>query len=351
VVDYPLDQPRNRGWRRYRRELVLGTVVIGIVFAVSAIVPLALFVMSRNDAEDASVTPEGRDRVISAAVPAAEQLRAIVKQFRGVLGVAARNLATGEELMLNADARFPTASTIKTAIMVEAYHQQAAGSIAFDEELVLRDADKVGGSGVLNALHDGLRLTVGDLVHLMIVLSDNTATNLLIGRLGTARINARLDQYGLKDVRLFRPTFRDGHPDLLPELEREFGLGMTTPRQMAALMAVIADGRGVSAEASAAMLRTLRRQQDRQMIPRLIGHEPGVHIGNKTGQDEEKHAGADGRKRHVRGDAAIVTTPGGTYVLAIHARQVEDERWTAENDAVTAGARISRIIYDHFTRR
>jgi beta-lactamase class A len=185
----------------------------------------------------------------------------------------------------------------------------------------------------------------------MIVLSDNTATNLLIDRLGTARVNARLDTYGLTDMRLFRPTFRDGRPDVLPELEREFGLGMTTPRQMAALMAVIAQGRGMEAEPSAAMVRTLNRQQDRQMIPRLIDHEPGVQIANKTGQDEEKHPGNDGRKRHVRGDAAIVTTPAGTYVLAIHARQVEDDRWTAENEAVTAGARISRLIYDHFTRR
>ena len=65
----------------------------------------------------------------------------------------------------------------------------------------------------------------------MIVLSDNTATNLLIGRLGTVRVNERLESYGLRETRLFRPTFRDGRADVLPELEREFGLGMTTPRE------------------------------------------------------------------------------------------------------------------------
>jgi beta-lactamase class A len=351
VTDYPVEHPRNRGWRRYRRELILGAMVVGVVFAVSAVVPIALYVMARNTTDDPAGVRRATDPVVSAAVPAREQIADIANGFSGVLGVAATNLTTGEEFMLNADTRFPTASTIKTAVMLEAYHRQAAGLIAFTDELVLRESDKVGGSGILNGLHDGVPLTVADLLHPMIVLSDNTATNLLIGRLGTARINARLDEYGLTGMRLFRPTFRDGRPDVLPDLEREFGLGMTTPRHMAALMAAIAEGRAVSADASAAMLRTLQRQQDRQMIPRLIAPERGVQIGNKTGQDEEKHAGADGRKRHVRADAAIVTTPSGTYVVAICARQVEDDRWTVENDALVAGARISRIIYDHFTKR
>ena len=176
-----------------------------------------------------------------------------------------------------------------------------------DTTLTLEEAAKVGGSGVLRGLHAGLTLTIADLIHLMIVLSDNTATNMLIERLGTAHVNERLDAYGLKETKLFRPTFRDGRPDVLPDLEREFGLGMTTPRDMARLMVLIASGKAVSKEASAAMLATLRRQQDRAMIPRLIQNEDGVEIGNKTGTDEEKHALADGVKRHVRADAAIVT--------------------------------------------
>ncbi len=155
---------------------------------------------------------------------------------------------------------------------------------------------------------------MADLVHLMIVLSDNTATNLLIGRLGTARVNERLEAYGLRETKLFRPTFRDGRADVLPELEREFGLGMTTPREMARLMALIAEGKAVNRGASDAMLATLRRQQDRAMIPRLISTDDRIQIGNKTGTDEEKHALADGVKRHVRADAAIVTGPGFSYV-------------------------------------
>jgi hypothetical protein len=137
---------------------------------------------------------------------------------------------------------------------------------------------------------------------------------------------------------------------VLPDLEREFGLGMTTPRDMAKLMALIAAGRVVNAEASQAMLATLRRQQDRAMIPRFLTAE-GVEVGNKSGTDEEKQAGPRGVKGQVRADAAIVTGPNGLrYALAIYARQIEDSRSTIDNDALTVGARISALIYASLRR-
>lgn len=270
-----------------------------------------------------------------------------LRDFKGVCGVAAINLLTGEQILVNPDARFPTASTIKVAVMVEAYAQAAERRLSLDARLVLRDADKVGGSGVLNGLREGLSLTVGDAIHLMIVVSDNTATNLLVARLGTAHIDDRLEALGFHHTRVFRPTFRDGHADVLPDLEREFGFGMTTPREMARLMALIAEGKAVGAEASASMLATLRKQQDRAMIPRLLPDD--VLVGNKTGTDQEKQAGPDGVRRHVRADAAIVTGEGVRYVIAVYTRQVEDTRWGVENDGVTTGARISRMVYDYFT--
>jgi hypothetical protein len=126
---------------------------------------------------------------------------------------------------------------------------------------------------------------------------------------------------------------------------------MSTPRDMVKLMAAIANGKAVSVDASAAMLTTLRRQQDRAMIPRLLPQIDGLQIGNKTGTDAEKHRRPDGTRRQVRGDVAIITAPGLRYVLAIFAREVEDTRSGIENDAVTTGARVSRMIYDHFTSR
>lgn len=279
----------------------------------------------------------------------ADAITEVVRGFKGVMGVSAKNLLTGEEVNVDADRRFPTASTIKVAVLLEIYHQAAEGTLRMDETLTLRDAEKVGGSGTLNALHDGLALTIRDLAHLMIVLSDNTATNMLVARVGTKRVDDRLASYGLVNTKLFRPTFRDGRPDVFPELEREFGLGMATPREMARLMASIAEGRAVSSEASASMLATLREQQDRAMIPRLL---PGdVEVGNKTGSDEEKHAGADGVHRHVRSDVAIVTGKNLKYVLAIYTREVQDTRWSVDNDALTAGARVSQLVYERFRPR
>ena len=277
-----------------------------------------------------------------------EPIAALVNGFHGVIGVAAIDLETHEEIAINADLRFPTASTIKTAVMIEAYHQIAEGSLTLDTVLPVRESEKVGGSGVLRQLHDGLGLTVSDLLYLMIALSDNTATNLLVNRLGTARIDDRLAAYGFKETRIFRPTFRDGRADVLPDLEKEFGLGMTTPREMARLMALIADRKAVSAAASEAMLATLQKQQDRAMIPRFLPSDARLEIGNKTGTDEEKQPGPNGVRGQVRSDAAIVTGPNLRYVIAIYTRQVRDTRWTIDNDALTTGARISKLIYERF---
>ena len=274
-------------------------------------------------------------------------LEAAIGDFDGVVGIFARNLRTGEEIAINADVRFPTASAIKTAVMLEAYHRAAEGTVSLDDELTLNDGDKVGGAGVLSGLSSGLRLKVRDLIHLMIVLSDNTATNMLVNRLGTKRIDDRLDSYGLRDIRIFRPTFRDGKADVLPELEREFGLGMSTPRDMAKLMAVIAEGRAVNAEASKDMLSTLRRQQDRGMIPRLL--PSNVQVGNKTGTDSEKLPDEKGRRGAIRTDAAIVTTENVQYVVSIFVRRGGDTRGGVDNAGVLMGARLSRMVFDLFT--
>ena len=278
-----------------------------------------------------------------------DAFEAAVREFDGVAGLAARNLLTGEEIAVNADTPFPTASAIKTAVMLEAYHQAAEGKLKLDTAVTLTDADKVGGSGVLNGLSDGVSLPVRDLIHLMIVVSDNTATNLLVHRLGTRNIDDRLAGYGLTQTKLFRPTFRDGKPDVFPDLEKEFGLGMATPREMAALMALIANGKAVSGDASASMLDTLRRQQDRTMIPRLL--PASVQVGNKTGTDTEKIADDRGRRGAIRVDAAIVTGAGVRYVIAVFTRRGADTRGGPDNAGVLLGAKLSQLVFERFAAK
>jgi beta-lactamase class A len=292
--------------------------------------------------------------LLSSFMPAApdsslvSRVQAIASAFGGEMGVYAKNLATKETLELDADTRYPTASVIKLAVMVEAFHRIAEGTLLPDARVRLREADKVGvgDSGTLNELHDGIELTIADLLNLMIVVSDNTATNLLVNRLGTASINARMDAYGLKNTRIFRPTFRDGHPDCCPALEREFGLGMSTPRETAALMELIATGKAVSAEASKQMTAILRRQQDLAMIPRRLPQGEKITIANKTGTDAEKQPDASGERGHIHNDAAIVMTPRATYVLAIYTRRGRSRTWTADNEALIAGAEVSKAIYE-----
>ena len=272
------------------------------------------------------------------------EIERVVRSFDGSAGVYARNLLTGEEITIDADARFPTASTIKVAVMLEVHAQAAAKELSLDDTLTLTDEIKVGGSGVLNGLSAGLQVRVRDLVHLMIVLSDNTATNLLVNRVTARRIDERLAGLGFKDTMIFRPTFRDGKADIHPELEREFGLGMSTPREMGRLMALIADGKAVSAEVSRAMVLTLRRQQDRAMIPRSL--PSGLQVGNKTGTDSEKVADASGHRGAIRADAAIVQGEGVHYVIAVFTRRGKDTQSGVDNAGVLLGAKIARLVHD-----
>ena len=292
---------------------------------------------------------------VASGVPLAavqSEIERRVRGFDGILGVSAIELATGETIAVNSDLRFPTASLIKVPVMVEVFHQIAEGKLRHDQVVTLRAADKAGDEPVvLNVMHDGLSLTVDDLLALMVAYSDNTATNLLVRLVTTAKVDERMVAYGLTETKLFRPTFRDGHADVHPELEREFGLGMTTPREMAKLFALIADGKVVDRAASDRMIALMDGQQFREMIPRSLPFaRDRVKVANKTGWDEEKTVDANGRRGMIRTDAAYVRSDRARYVIAICARRVADGDWGVDNAALRAGAEISRIVYDHFAR-
>jgi beta-lactamase class A len=276
-----------------------------------------------------------------------------VRGFHGEIGVYAKNLDTGEVIAVNADQRFPTASLIKVAVMAETFRQMNAGKFGKDTTVTLRDKDKAGDETIpLNMLHDGTVLTVSDLLKFMIAYSDNTATNLLVGMVGTANVDALLDSYGLKKTRLYRPTFRDGHADVLPEEEKEYGLGSTTPREAATLIELIAQGKVVSQKAGDEMVALLATQQDRAMIPRSLPFETEeILVANKTGWDAEKIPDAKGFHGDVRNDAAYVKGPKARYVIAICARRIRDKNAGADNETFKVGAEISRMVYDRFESR
>ena len=292
----------------------------------------------------------------AAGVPAAEKpslqdrMARRISHFQGTMGIAVKNLDTGESFAVNGDTRFPTASLIKVAVMVEVYHQIAEGKLRPDRTVTLAAADKAGDETVpLNVIHAGSRLTVADLLRFMIAWSDNTATNLLVRLVGTASVDRRMESYGLVNTKLFRPTFRDGKADVFPELEREYGLGMTTPNEAARLLELIAEGKVVNRKSCDEMIAILALQQDRAMIPRHLPFERDeILVANKTGWDEEKLRDASGFRGDVRSDAAYVKSPTARYVIAICARRIRDKRTSVDNEALVTGAELSRIVYDYF---
>jgi beta-lactamase class A len=310
-----------------------------------AIIPAVLALFGLALATLAGAAPTASD--------AEGRLAARIRAFHGTMGIYAKNLDTGETVAVGADTRFPTASLIKVAVMAEVYRQMAAGKLAKDATVVLKESDKAGDETVpLNLMHPGSTLTVGDLLHFMIAYSDNTATNLLVGLVGTADVDELLDAHGLSRTRLYRPTFRDGHADVLPEEEKEFGLGSTTPREAARLIELIAEGKVVSRAAGDEMIGLLAEQQDRAMIPRALPLErEAILVANKTGWDEEKRPDAKGFKGDVRCDAAYVKSPKARYVIAICARRIRDQSPGVDNEALRTGAELSRIVYEHFQGR
>src|SRR4029077_6942616 len=132
------------------------------------------------------------------------EVKAQLASFKGTVSLFAKNLDTGETYALGADDRVRTASTIKIAVMVEAFARVAEGKAKWTDELVLTKAARFAGSGVLPEVADGLRLTLRDAVNLMMVVSDNTATNLVLDYLSTDAVNARMDSLGFKQIRILR---------------------------------------------------------------------------------------------------------------------------------------------------
>jgi len=278
------------------------------------------------------------------------RVQSLAAGLQGELGLFAKRLGTGETIEWQADTRFPTASVIKLPIMVEAFEQISRGALSADAIVTVRASAKVGGSGVLGELHDGAEVTIRDLIRLMIVVSDNTATNLLLEHVGVANVNARMRAYRLANTILFRPTF-GRKVEVSPELEREFGLGMSTPRDMGVLLEMIATGRAVNEPASKEMRAILEAQQDTRMIPRKLPFEAReIVVANKTGTDEEKLADSSGVKGHVRADVGIVRSGEVTFVIAIFARRIKDRSWMPDNAGLLAGAEMSRLVFEVFTR-
>ena len=245
----------------------------------------------------------------------------------GRLSVSVRLLNSALEYSYRADQRCKTASVIKLPMLVHIAMAVSEGVLGWDDELVLVDEEKVGGSGVLNQLSAGLKLSLRDVCTLMTIVSDNTATNMLIEHMGIAPINARMRSLGLPLTTLYRKSYT---PDTLES--KPYGLGMTTANEIADLLQMIAEHRTGGQSPSQEVMDVLSRQTFRDSIPRLL-------------PEDWKYAGKTGGIDGVRNDVGIVTAPDGArYVIAIFCQGLLDLRWTPDNIGLLTIAEIARRL-------
>lgn len=276
------------------------------------------------------------------------QLQSVAAAHRGKVALYAHNLKTGQTASLLPDEAVKTASVIKMGILLDAAEQIRAGTASLSEKLTLTHENQVQGSGVLGQLTAPLVLTLSDTLHLMVVLSDNTATNMAIDRLGLAHINATLRAAGLPQTVLYKKVYVPAQGPLPPD-QPKFGLGKTTPREMASIMERFAQCR-LSLDGSApepgdgpvceAILHMLRSQQDRNSLPRYLENldtsEAGSAIANKTGALDQ-----------VRNDVALIATRNGPVVIAAFTWENQDQRWSGDNEAEkTLGKLAETVVHD-----
>jgi beta-lactamase class A len=262
-----------------------------------------------------------------------QRVRAEVTQFKGKVSLFAKNLDTGVVYELGADDRVPTASTIKMAIMVEAFARVAEGKAKWTDELVLSKEKKVGGSGILPEFADGLRLTFRDGVTLMMILSDNTATNLVIDVLTADAINARMESLGFKETRLMRRVFGGGESaEGKKEENKRFGLGRTTPREMVTLLEKLERGEIIGPAASKEMLDLMKREQGTNGIWREQWRVP--------------KATKSGALDALRSNVGVLYHPKGRIALAVTCNEMPEVIWTVDNPALLLMSRLSGILVD-----
>ncbi len=276
----------------------------------------------------------------------ADDLRARISGFQGTVSLYAKNLDTGATVGIRESDPVRTASTIKLPIMAAVFDAVARGKIKWTRQLTVHKADQVTGSGVMGSeFSDGTRLPLRDVVHLMIVVSDNTATNLTLGRVTSNQVNAYLDRIGIQTTRSNRKVRGDGG-QLAPSEgwsdfgkrpeNQKYGLGVSTPLDMATILEKLEHGDLVSPEASREMIAILKRQQDNTGIRRLID----APIANKTGALDA-----------LRADVGIVYSKGGRIAMAIYVDGMPKIDWGPDNPGSVLISNLAKMLVDGLGRK
>jgi beta-lactamase class A len=211
----------------------------------------------------------------------------ISRSINAKWGIYIKCLETGEEIALNADEQMDTMSVIKIPLMVEAFRQIEAGKFQLSDREVLREEYKRPGTGVIRSLDDGAQLTIKDLLTMMIIVSDNTATDMIFRKVGGIEpVNELMKSYGLTQTRATAPakTWFDAlraapsSADFHREGKHPFGL--SSARDMGKLLEKIKTGQAVDRKSSDLMLQMMRGQVYRTRLPKYVTN---FNVPHKTG--------------------------------------------------------------------
>jgi beta-lactamase class A len=276
----------------------------------------------------------------TAADTLTDRIATLTKGFSGTVAIYAKNLDTGQDVAVGADTRVRTASTIKLPILCALEDLVARGRIAWTLPVPVRPEDRVSGSGVLAELSPGATLSLRDVATLMIVVSDNTATNLVIDRITADAVNDYLDSLGLTATRSMRKVRGDGTA-LKPaegwsragrQAENQrFGIGSSTPREMVRLLELLEQGKVVSPAASKDVLDLLKRQQFKTGIGRRAGDD--VPVASKSGALDA-----------LRSDVGIAYTRGGRIAMAITVDDMPVIDYSPDNAGEVLIWEISKVL-------
>lgn len=200
-----------------------------------------------------------------------------IKSISGKVGFYYKNLVTGDTLRFQDDMQLQAASVIKIPILIEVFSRLELGTVSKKDIFTIKKEDKLPSCGALFYMHDGLQVTLEDLYTLMIILSDNTATNILIKHMGIEQINKTLQQIGLKQTKINRLLFDS----------EQSALGVQnyiSASEIGCLLEKMYLGELISPAASAEMLHILKNQRLNGKIPFFVPN--GIEIAHKTGEDD-----------------------------------------------------------------
>ena len=265
----------------------------------------------------------------------------ITKSVAADWGVYVKCLETGEEIAINAEKPMDTMSVIKIPLMVEAFRQIEAGKFSLSDKVTLKDSDKRPGTGVIRSLDPGAVLTIKDLLTLMIIVSDNTATDLMYEKVGGVQpVNELMQSLGLKSIRASGPAdawFKalraaPSRDEFHAQGKHPFGL--SSPRDIGRLLEMIKRGQAVSKSASDQMLQMMRGQVYSSRLPKYV---TGFAVPHKTGDFLP----------HIGNDVGVLESANRNVVIAV---------FTAHHYGIGANledaiARIAEQVANYFAFR